>query len=76
MRVHFECFVDREAGVSGNEDFEGSFGLVGCEEVREDVQSYWECPLSQCLLEILLYVRIKCPAFGYFYLSGMTYGRM
>ena len=37
MRVHFECFVDREAGVSGNEDFEGSFGLVGREEVREDV---------------------------------------
>ena len=30
--------------------------------------------LGQCLLKILLYVRIKCPTFRDFYLSDMTYG--
>ena len=28
------------------------------------------------LLLYRLYVGIKCPAFGYFYLSGMTYGKI
>ena len=43
MWVHFECFVDRKAGVGGDEDFEGGFRLVGHEEVCKDFQGYWEC---------------------------------